>query len=194
MSFDNVPIEFVFNTPELANTIYLDRDGVINETILRKGKLSSPRNKKEFILFEDLKVFKSTFFQKNRFNIVIVSNQPDLSRGIISLKLMEYFHKLIRNSINIDVIYLCPHTRSYNCSCRKPKNGMINCFRRKFIQKKGIELMIGDQDVDRVCALDSSIPFILKNRQYNVSIANKCKFLINDLTELSNLISFNKFI
>ena len=48
------PIVKVYKKPIYKNTLYLDKDGVLNTAFYRAGKLSSPRNIDEIILKKDL--------------------------------------------------------------------------------------------------------------------------------------------
>ncbi len=49
-----VPIYKLFQQPEYKNTLYLDKDGVLNSAFYRSGKLSSPRNLNEIKIKKDL--------------------------------------------------------------------------------------------------------------------------------------------
>ena len=48
------PILKIYEKPEYKNTLYLDKDGVLNVALFRSSKLSSPRNIDEIKLKEDL--------------------------------------------------------------------------------------------------------------------------------------------
>ena len=49
------PIVFKISEPIYQNTIYLDKDGVLNAAFYRSNKLSSPRNVREIKIKKDLK-------------------------------------------------------------------------------------------------------------------------------------------
>ena len=59
------PIYKFYKTPEYKNTLYLDKDGVLNAAFLRLGKLSSPRNIDEIQLKKDLQVIANFSKKKN---------------------------------------------------------------------------------------------------------------------------------
>ena len=50
------PIYKLYNKPEFENTLYLDKDGVLNIALFRLGKLSSPRKLEEIKVKKDLNV------------------------------------------------------------------------------------------------------------------------------------------
>jgi D-glycero-D-manno-heptose 1,7-bisphosphate phosphatase len=104
--------------------IFLDRDGVINELVSRDGGRYSPRRFEDFKLFpwtlEALDIFKSEGFL-----LVIITNQPDISRGKMKLKTLEAMHAELRRLTPIDAIYVCTHDSDEGCECRKPMPGML---------------------------------------------------------------------
>ena len=54
-----------YNNPEFENTLYLDKDGVLNIALLRLGKLSSPRKVDEIKIKKDLNVIADFSKKKN---------------------------------------------------------------------------------------------------------------------------------
>ena len=90
----NKPIVFRFNNPVSPNTLYLDRDGVLNEAVIRGSEISSPRNLKELKISSDIVALASPNIVKN-WNLVIVTNQPDISRGLIDLTFVDEINSKI---------------------------------------------------------------------------------------------------
>lgn len=87
---------------------------------------------------------------------------------------------MIREYLPISVALICPHLSSENCSCRKPKTGLIRNFRSLFPDNHNKELYIGDQISDQKCSKDLEIPFIMVND--SLSIINKIdKTFLNDI-------------
>jgi D-glycero-D-manno-heptose 1,7-bisphosphate phosphatase len=165
------------NTSFHKKAVFFDRDGVLNEK--REDYVKSVD---ELTIISGIE--KGLFLlQQNGFELFIITNQSVINRGIISLdieekinqKLLDYLKKY---GIKITKIYLCPHRPDENCSCRKPKPGLI----LKAALENSIDLkqswFIGDSDSDKKAALSA-----------------KCKFLLNktdgDLNPLVNLILSN---
>jgi len=134
----NEPIVFKFKNPEAPNTLYLDRDGVLNDVIIRGTEISSPRKLKEIKITNDLDIFEKPEIL-NKWNFVIISNQPDIERGLIDEKFLEEVNNRIRLRIQLNAAYICPHHKLDNCSCRKPKTGLIDRFRLDYPHIKGQE-------------------------------------------------------
>jgi hypothetical protein len=55
----------LYKEPEYKNTLYLDKDGVLNVAFTRSGKLSSPRKISEIKLKKDLQVIADFSKKKN---------------------------------------------------------------------------------------------------------------------------------
>ena len=85
--------------------IFLDRDGVINNLVLRDDKLYSPRYFQDFELYDDVK--KSIQFLKRKsFHIIIISNQPDISRGYMDINELHKMDKFLNKNLEIDEIQM----------------------------------------------------------------------------------------
>tara|TARA_Y100000294_G_C8394902_1_gene272348 strand:+ start:379 stop:591 length:213 start_codon:yes stop_codon:yes gene_type:complete len=69
----------------MRKAIFLDRDGVINKVIIKRGLPFSPPS---FDLLEILPSIKESILRLKKLNFVclIVINQPDVSRGKIEKK------------------------------------------------------------------------------------------------------------
>jgi D-glycero-D-manno-heptose 1,7-bisphosphate phosphatase len=146
--------------------LYLDRDGVLIEPVMRGNIVSSAR------CFEDIKVCNDavSFCEKLKsrgFTLVVISNQPDLGRGLINMDFIKTTNQIISNAIDIDYFVYCPHLDFEQCSCRKPKLGMINYFRANYCPNPIKEIMVGDRIVDFDFACSAKIQFILKQQPYS---------------------------
>jgi len=131
-------------------TIFLDRDGVINNDT---GYLYKVEDCK-FIngVFEACQYFKSLGYQ-----IIIVTNQSGISRGYFSEKDFQIISDWMidqfqANNINILDIFHCPHAPKYKCDCRKPEPGMFILAKNKYNIDMNKSWMIGDSERDITAA------------------------------------------
>jgi D-glycero-D-manno-heptose 1,7-bisphosphate phosphatase len=104
--------------------IFLDRDGVLIE-----NRSDYVREWSQVQTFPEAIHALSISAIKN-YRIVIVTNQSAVGRGIISLEVAnEINHRLVNlihsHGGHVDGIYMCPHKPDDNCSCRKPKPGLL---------------------------------------------------------------------
>lgn len=133
------------NKPNKA--IFLDRDGVIN-----KDKSTYVKTVSELEIFSD--VAKSIKKLKDAgFLVIVITNQSAINRGLtnhdnvndIHTNIQEYFQK---NGTFIDKFYYCPHRPDENCSCRKPKPGLLLKAAGDLNLDLNSSWMIGDSDSD----------------------------------------------
>lgn len=105
-------------------TLFLDRDGVINEKLDNDYVKNIAEFEFKPRLLEAL-FFLSQYFYK----IVIVTNQQGIAKGIMTHEDLKKVHdymlyKMEEANVIIENIYYCPHYKSECSYCRKPNPGM----------------------------------------------------------------------
>lgn len=128
----------------MAKAVFLDRDGVINESLIYNGKPHAPTSLNDFHILPG--VTESIINLKAAgYKVVIVTNQPDLSTGKQTWESLNEIHTFLNDQCLIDMIKVCSHTSEDHCSCRKPNPGMLI----EASKELGIDLtesyMIGDR-------------------------------------------------
>ena len=104
--------------------VFLDRDGVINKAIIVGSKPFPPSSITELEILEGVE----SGIEKLKiagFKVFVVTNQPDVARGKTSIASILEINEYLQNKLRIDEIYCCFHDGPDDCSCRKPKPGMI---------------------------------------------------------------------
>jgi len=108
----------------LRRAVFVDRDGVLNEAIVRNGKPRSPLRLQEVVIPdgvpEALRALK-----KAGFVLICVTNQPDVARGIQRREAVEAINAALVARLPLDGILVCYHDDQDGCSCRKPQPGLI---------------------------------------------------------------------
>jgi D-glycero-D-manno-heptose 1,7-bisphosphate phosphatase len=128
----------------MKRAVFLDRDGVLNEAIVRDGKAYSPDTLADMVIVPD--AAEALELLRNRgFRLIMVTNQPDIARGKISREEVARMNDHVRNRLPIDAVEVCEHDDADNCDCRKPKPGMLI----RAAERDGIVLsesfMVGDR-------------------------------------------------
>ena len=162
----------------MNKAVFYDRDGVLNKLISRDGGLYSPRKISQFSIFpESIEVTKYT--KKMGFLNIIVSNQPDIARGLMSKKTLDNMTKVIFRDLKIDDVFYCIHDDN-QCRCRKPLDGLIINAKKKWNIDLSQSIMVGDTKKDFGAAKNAGIDFILVSKEYNqkVDCTNKVQKLI----------------
>jgi D-glycero-D-manno-heptose 1,7-bisphosphate phosphatase len=124
--------------------IFLDRDGVLNEAILRNGKPYPPRDLSEFIVTCGARGALEKLKQEG-FLLIVVTNQPDIARGQVSRADVDEMNAQLAATLPLDAIEVCGHDDDEQCDCRKPKPGMILRAREKLGVDPAGSFMVGDR-------------------------------------------------
>lgn len=132
----------------MNKAIFLDRDGVINKEINYLSKIS------DFKFVEGIFDICKFFIDLN-YKIFIITNQSGIARGfysendfnILTNWMLGEFKK---NGIQISKVYYCPHHPNYtgDCTCRKPKPGMIVKAALEYSLDLSESILIGDKFSD----------------------------------------------
>lgn len=129
---------------EQKRAVFLDRDGVINRSIVREGKPYPPLSVEEVEILpgvsDALKELREAGFL-----LICVTNQPDVARGTQQRATVEAIHKLLFESLCLDEILTCYHDDGDNCQCRKPRPGMLLDAARRFSIDLQQSFMVGDR-------------------------------------------------
>ena len=107
-------------SPKIADPpFFFDRDGIINEVVMRDGAACSPREASAFRFKPGIR----EAFQAARdagFLRIIVTNQPDVERGQIPHHKYEAMQTLVRETLQPDGFEACE--ASCNTDRRKKPN------------------------------------------------------------------------
>lgn len=126
-------------------TIFLDRDGVVNEKMPEGSYVTT------WDEFHLLPGVPEAIASLNRagMRVIVVSNQRGIALGKYSERDVEAIHanlqKLLQaEGAHVDAFYFCPHDKR-QCNCRKPLPGMFEQARQEFPDIDATEsVMIGD--------------------------------------------------
>ena len=129
--------------------VFVDRDGVVVSNVTRSdGTIGSPRTQDELEMLSTFPNFARAAHEAG-YALVIVTNQPDIARGHLDpytyAKMNEY---LISQVPELDAIYACPHDTADNCTCRKPRPGLIKSAISDLSLRVTDSWMIGDRSSD----------------------------------------------
>lgn len=170
---------------EARRAVFLDRDGVINEVVYRDCKPGSPRHLTEFRFHngikEPLKELRAAGYR-----LFIVTNQPDIARGLLSRETLAACHQMIIEELPIEAVRLCPHDDRDDCECRKPRPGML----LQLAAETGVDLassyFIGDTGQDADAARAAGCKSVLLDRPYNR--ANTADYRVLNMEEAAKVI------
>lgn len=132
------------NLGRMVKAVFLDRDGVLNNALVRDGKPFSPMSIAEVIVPPDVPDALARLHRAG-FRLVMVTNQPDIARGLQSREKVYEINNYLKDLLHIDAAEVCEHDDADGCDCRKPKPGML----LRAAARDGIALaesfMVGDR-------------------------------------------------
>lgn len=131
--------------PCTLHTVFLDRDGVLNEKMPEGQYVTS---------WSEFKVLPGAAEAVGRLNraglrVVVISNQRGVALGLYTASDVEAIHaefqRVLRaHGAHIDAFYFCPHDKK-ECNCRKPLRGLFDEAVAKFPKiTAATSVMIGD--------------------------------------------------
>jgi len=132
-----------------ARAVFLDRDGVLNRAVVRDGKPYPPGSLAEMEIVEGAAAALARLKDLG-FLLLVVTNQPDVSRGTQSMVAIEEMHQAMRQTLPLDDFLVCPHDDRDGCQCRKPLPGLFLEAQARYGVDLARSFMVGDRwrDVD----------------------------------------------
>jgi D-glycero-D-manno-heptose 1,7-bisphosphate phosphatase len=130
-----------------APAVFLDRDGVLVVPQFRDGRSFAPTTLEDFRI-DDAAPECLVALKQAGFLLVVVTNQPDLGKGLIAAEVMDEMHRRMFAALPIDDLELCPHRQDEGCACRKPKPGMLLTAADRLNIALDRSFMVGDRASD----------------------------------------------
>lgn len=174
----------------MLKTLFLDRDGIINEIVMRDGVISSPRTLAEFVIRPDFIEFYKRL-KIDSLNVFVVSNQPDVSRGLLANSALEQIVDALNSRFKFTEILHCIHDDSDGCYCRKPLPGMISGLLAKHDARVDEAIIIGDSYKDILAGQAAGIQTVYLQQGYNALGACMPDYVVTRLAEAFSLPPFS---
>ena len=151
---------------EKIKVVFLDRDGVINQY---PGDFEYVASVEEFQILPNVKPALEKLTAAG-FKLFVVSNQAGVAKGLYSAQdLNEIDQRMafeLGDKVRISQILYCTHLPEGNCSCRKPKTGLIDQVFAD-LKKQGIAVdktnsyFVGDSMIDMETGQSAGLKTIL---------------------------------
>lgn len=174
----------------MKKAIFLDRDGVINKAFIKDQKPYAP------LAYEELEILpgvKEAIVRLKNLNYIclVVTNQPDVSRGKIKKETVVKMNKFLKEEIKLDDFFVCYHDDHDNCKCRKPKSGLLKDAAQKWDVDFKKSYMVGDRWKDIEAGLNVGCKTIFINHNYKETKKIISNFTTNNLANAVYIIEKN---
>jgi D-glycero-D-manno-heptose 1,7-bisphosphate phosphatase len=150
----------------VRGAVFFDRDGVLNEPVVRDGKPYPPATVAELQISPGAKSALDGL-RAAGFVLICVTNQPDVARGTLTFATLEALHEKLQESLSLDEVIACTHDDSDHCTCRKPQPGMILDAARRHTIDLNRSYLVGDRWRDIDAGHAAGCRTILVDRQYD---------------------------
>lgn len=165
----------------LRRAVFLDRDGVLAEAIVRAdGKSYAPTVLADFALVPEA-AEQVRRLRDAGLLCIVFTNQPELANGLLDPSVLDEMHLIMRAALPLDDVYVCPHDKSEGCRCHKPATGMLLDAAAKWNIDLGRSFAIGDRWRDVGAGIAAGCFSILLERTY--SACNEANLRVATLAE-----------
>lgn len=172
---------------KLHRAVFLDRDGVLNASLVRDGKPYAPRSLAEFELLPGVPGALARLRQAGFLNVV-VTNQPDVATGKAEREDIDAIHRHLLKELPIDAIKVCFHTDGEGCDCRKPKPGMLLEAARELGIDLGASFLVGDRWRDVAAAQAAGCRALFIDYKYQEKQPDRPYIAVKSLPEAAGYI------
>ena len=171
--------------------VFLDRDGVLNEPVVRDGKPYPPERPADLVVSpgadEAVRALRAAGFV-----LVVVTNQPDVARGTMPRATVDAINARLRAELPLDDVLVCAHDDADGCDCRKPRPGLLRAGAERHGIALGRSYLVGDRWRDIEAGTAAGCRTVLVDRGYAerpastvpharvASVLEAARWIIND--------------
>ena len=145
--------------------VFLDRDGVLNEPVIRGGKPYPPAGLQDLKIYPEAAAALAQLKQAG-YLLIVVTNQPDVARGTTTRGEVEAIHAAMRRTLPVDDFLTCCHDDRDACVCRKPKPGLLLEAAARYHIDLPRSFLIGDRWRDIDAGAGAGCRTVWIDRQY----------------------------
>lgn len=165
-----------------ARAVFLDRDGVINRAFVRHGRPYPPQTLDELEVLPGVPEACAAL-KGAGFLLIVVTNQPDVARGTLEPRTLDRFHEVLRATLPLDDIRVCPHDDRDGCRCRKPAPGLLLAAAAESDIDLGRSVLVGDRWRDVEAGRRAGCKTVYVDYRYSESLPNEPDLRVGSLAE-----------
>jgi D-glycero-D-manno-heptose 1,7-bisphosphate phosphatase len=167
--------------------VFLDRDGVLNRTVVREGVPHPPDSVAEVEILPGVADALARLAELG-IPLIVVTNQPDVARGTQSKQAVEAINRHLGERLPLTAFYVCFHDAPDHCACRKPKPGLILDAASAYNIDPRRSFLVGDRWSDVAAGQAAGCETLLIDLPYSQGGRCKPSHRVRDLGEAVEII------
>jgi D-glycero-D-manno-heptose 1,7-bisphosphate phosphatase len=149
---------------------------------VREGRPFPPQTLAEFEFLPGV-IEAVESLRQTGLTIVVVTNQPDVAKGIQQREVVDAMHGHVRQILSVDGIKVCFHVDEDNCTCRKPQPGMLLEAAAEYGLDLRQSVMVGDRWRDIEAGRMAGCKTVLIKSNYDEKQAESPDLIVRSLDE-----------
>jgi D-glycero-D-manno-heptose 1,7-bisphosphate phosphatase len=171
----------------MRRAVFLDRDGVINQAVVREGKPYPPANLAEMKVLPGVSEALTALHEAGLM-LIVVTNQPDVGRGTTPKAIVEEINHSLANRLPIDEFRTCYHDNGDGCECRKPLPGALIAAAKDHDIDLSNSFMVGDRWRDTEAGERAGCKTFFIDYGYAEKQPETVDYRVQSLAEAANII------
>jgi D-glycero-D-manno-heptose 1,7-bisphosphate phosphatase len=171
----------------MTRAIFLDRDGVINRSVVRDGTPYPPSSVVETEILPGVAEALAALHDAG-YLLIVVTNQPDVARGTTSKAAVESINDYLNAQLPLDEFRTCYHDSGDGCDCRKPRPGSLLSAATQHSIDMDRSYMVGDRWRDIEAGTRAGCKTIFIDYGYEEKQPESPDFTVTSLLEASTII------
>jgi len=167
--------------------LFLDRDGILNEVVMRGNVVGSPRSLAEFRIVAGARELVLGA-QALGYFCIVVTNQPDISRGLMARTELETMHAALLRVVPVDAIEVAEGGTEADPR-KKPNPGMLLDAAAAYGLDLARSWIVGDSCRDMEAGLRAGVRTIFLEAAHNRGTSCSSDVRISSLSEVLSAIS-----
>jgi D-glycero-D-manno-heptose 1,7-bisphosphate phosphatase len=167
--------------------VCLDRDGVVNEAIVRDGRPLPPAAVDQVAIPTGVRE-ACRLLSDAGLLLIVVTNQPDIARGSTSRLAVDAINGHLTGQLNLDAVYVCPHDDRDACRCRKPAPGLLLDAAADLRVDLTRSVMVGDRWRDIEAGKRAGVTTVWLRRDYREAPPDAPDHVVDHLSDVVSLV------
>jgi D-glycero-D-manno-heptose 1,7-bisphosphate phosphatase len=167
---------------------FLDRDGVLNEAIIRDGRPLPPASVDEVVIRPGVHEACQSLKDAGLL-LIVVTNQPDIARRTATWDSVHAINQHLTAELGLDVVCVCAHDDADGCPGRKPAPGLLLTAAERFGVDLTRSVMVGDRWRDIEAGARAGVTTVWVRSDYREAAPRAPDHVVDGLLDVVPLVT-----